>query len=507
MSLDAVRKIHVDGIPLRLNNGSILVDRQYVTNYYTSWIVDTGILPSYDVFISHRWYNDAPDVVASQLYDALLGFHTVDRENRAVQVFLDKIRLKDGMQFQTEFGPALISSTVFVPILSASALQRMLTHDPLKEDNVLIEWMLALECISDKSHSNIRGIYPLMIGERREDGSVGNLFAEGLTDRLPEIEPSKSIEVVKRLLKENGVNASPMLSIRTVRRVVKDLSNFNGMLCWKEPLNTYVRTSSCKITELVAQCSTAACWILPSYDVFISHRWYSDTPDVARQLFDTLLGYTVCSENRAIRVFLDKIRVNKGLQYPGAIGKALINSAVFVPILSTSALQRILTHNPDAKDNLLIEWMLALECMLDPINSKMRRINPLMFGEIKEDGSVGDLFAESVIDELPDIIPTSSIAVVETLLEEHGIKVRRPFLHNRTVSNIVQDVAKHVGLKCWEEPSNAYIVNASNRIVEILSDISLPDSQLKRINTTPNESNDDKTSLPAESTLDGPTGI
>ena len=47
--------------------------------------------------------------------------------------------------------------------------------------------MLALECYYDKINSKVRGIYPLMFGERNADGSIGDLFAEGVMDKLPEI--------------------------------------------------------------------------------------------------------------------------------------------------------------------------------------------------------------------------------------------------------------------------------------------------------------------------------
>ena len=49
----------------------------------------------------------------------------------------------------------------------------MFNHNPEEEDNLLIEWILALECMQDQEHSKERGIYPLMFGTRKDDGSVG----------------------------------------------------------------------------------------------------------------------------------------------------------------------------------------------------------------------------------------------------------------------------------------------------------------------------------------------
>ena len=42
-------------------------------------------------------------------------------------------------QFQQAFGKALTNTTIFVPFLCATASQKILTHIPLYEDNVLTE--------------------------------------------------------------------------------------------------------------------------------------------------------------------------------------------------------------------------------------------------------------------------------------------------------------------------------------------------------------------------------
>ena len=111
----------------------------------------------------------------------------------------------------------------------------MINHNPEEEDDLLIQWMLALECMQDPIHAKMRGIYPLMFGERKKDGSVGNLFYEGVFDRLPEIIPTASIEVVRRLLEENGVMVSFRLATLTVRCVVRDISIYMGLKGWEHP--------------------------------------------------------------------------------------------------------------------------------------------------------------------------------------------------------------------------------------------------------------------------------
>jgi len=247
VNLEAVREVQASNGNLVIVQGYPSLNRQSIASNYSSWLINAEILPSYDVFISHRWHKD-DDVVIDLLYDSLLGY-TVGLENKAVTVFLDKVRLKEGEQFQGAFGKALINSTIFVPMLCTSALQRMIYHNPTVEDNVLIEWMLALECMSDQTHSKIRGIYPLMFGEKRGDGSVTDLFAMGVIDRLPKsIIPAASITVVRKLLTDNGMNESSFLSSCTVHQVVSEISKYLGMQGWEEESpESIVRKASSKI--------------------------------------------------------------------------------------------------------------------------------------------------------------------------------------------------------------------------------------------------------------------
>ena len=232
LNLVSVREVHVTGLELTVRDHPSITP-QYVRSNYDAWIVSTSMLSSYDVFISHRWHKEDDEVV-KQLYDAFLG-HVLGSEKRAVKVFYDKVRLKMCQQFQIAFGKALKESTIVVPILCTTALEKMLTHDERCEDNVLIEWILALECIQDPIHSKVRGIYPMMFGERKGDGSVGDLFAEGVIDRLPETIPTASIKVVRRLLVENGVNVSSTLTSYSVRSIVKEVCKYLGLEGWKYP--------------------------------------------------------------------------------------------------------------------------------------------------------------------------------------------------------------------------------------------------------------------------------
>ena len=134
LNLEAVREVHRTNDLLTIND-SIRANNQDIKDMYGSWVVHEEMLPSYDVFISHRWRKE-DDKVVDQLYDSFLG-HVVGTEMRGVKVFYDKIRLRDGLHIQREFGKSLINSTIFVPIVCTTAMRRMVTHDDTCEDNVL----------------------------------------------------------------------------------------------------------------------------------------------------------------------------------------------------------------------------------------------------------------------------------------------------------------------------------------------------------------------------------
>ena len=88
-----------------------------------------------------------------------------------------------------------------------------------------------------------------MFGERRDDGSVGDLFAGGIISAIPDDKPTASMEVVKSLLEENRITFGPSLFSHTVRSTVQALVNYNGLLCWKEPPNAYISKASKEILE------------------------------------------------------------------------------------------------------------------------------------------------------------------------------------------------------------------------------------------------------------------
>ena len=172
--------------------------------------------------------------------------------------------------------------------------------------------------------------------------------------------------------------------------------------------------------------------LLPFYDVYISHCLRANDAD---DLFLHLVKSVVCTEKRALQVFYEKVRLKMFGHRLKVCGKALINSSIFVTTLYNAVLQEMLNHNPNKIDNKLIEWMLALECMLDSIHSEMQMIFLVKLEDLENCLSIGDL---------PETVPVTSIAVVRRILEENGFSVRSS-LTNRTVRSIVEDIYYYSG--------------------------------------------------------------
>ena len=108
------------------------------------------------------------------------------------------------------------------------------------------------------------------------------------------------------------------------------------------------------------------------FHVFLSYRWAAVDSAISHALFDAFGYYTLGTDHRAVRVFLDHQMLKVGKNFKEAFVWALFRSAVFVPLISLTALEKMTTHNPTLEDNVLLEWLLAIE-----LN---KRIEPILIG-------------------------------------------------------------------------------------------------------------------------------
>ena len=112
-----------------------------------------------DVFLSYRVDSDSEFVEV--LYDILTKM--------GLKVYLDKKCLKPGVPWEEGFCDGLVSSRVFVPVLSRGAInnstkdwQNLSKHTSSSNDNVLLEYRMALEL---KAGGLLEKIYPIMVGD------------------------------------------------------------------------------------------------------------------------------------------------------------------------------------------------------------------------------------------------------------------------------------------------------------------------------------------------------
>ena len=252
--LQQIREVKHDR-PLRLLGGRQLIADE-IRLKFGNWIPNNELLSHYDIFISYRW-GPQDSSFSQALFDNLSNF-TIGSNNRAINVFLDSKRLKDGINFQSAFGKALIHTVVVIPIVSYDALEKMISHDIHTEDNVLIEWLLLTECLKqDVPH--IKAVIPIFFGKFDSSGSFSsNLFDSDIMNKLPAVVPEACVRRVQQLLAENNMSPSTTLQSCTIRSIVTDLRKFLGVKGWEanarlvtrvcrkvvETLSTHAATSS-----------------------------------------------------------------------------------------------------------------------------------------------------------------------------------------------------------------------------------------------------------------------
>ena len=131
---------------------------------------------AFSLFISYRVWCDKE--FAEALFRAASACQLKPgRENR-LKVYLDKVRIVDGLRFDVNFAKGLANSTVFAPLLSASCLKNFVElGQEDKEDFVLAEWIMALEL---EKQGIVKAIFPIVMGEQGKDGKYSETFFESL---------------------------------------------------------------------------------------------------------------------------------------------------------------------------------------------------------------------------------------------------------------------------------------------------------------------------------------
>ena len=155
------------------------------------------------MFISYRVASDRD--LAVRLHKALSSV-VLEETGDELRVYLDSACLVDGERWDVGFMKGLISSFIFVPIVSAAGLAPMIEgSDPSGPDNVLMEWIGALELHSRKK---IRAVIPVLVGGKRGDFFTDAEAAFGGLQSLGQHAPRQTLDGAMLHLEAKWASAS-----------------------------------------------------------------------------------------------------------------------------------------------------------------------------------------------------------------------------------------------------------------------------------------------------------
>jgi hypothetical protein len=171
---------------------------------------------------------------------------------------------------------------------------------------------------------------------------------------------------------------------------------------------------------------------MSAYDVFLSYRWGDFDSPLTAAIFDVMSNYSVeIEDHRAVNVFLDTQRLQKGELFDEAFARALTHTTVVNPIVSAAAMKNMIGHDGTRVDNVLLEWILSMETLSIGGEGGIKAIYPIFIGDVTispDDGStsIGNFFASGIMDELPDVVPSATIAAVKKHLANNGLQSADP---------------------------------------------------------------------------------
>jgi hypothetical protein len=114
------------------------------------------------------------------------------------------------------------------------------------------------------------------------------------------------------------------------------------------------------------------------------------------------------------------------------------------------ALQRLINHDPERVDNLLLEWICAELAYYSGKNlGKIVKIIPIFVGAVQEDSELynDDLFQSGTLNILPTIRPSATIDFALKLLPADILShIEKLDLTSWTVKNVIERVVSKNGI-------------------------------------------------------------
>jgi hypothetical protein len=178
-------------------------DRSLLSAYFLK--LEDDVNSSYHVFISYRVAPEA--AFAKALFDALSDC-SIESTGQKLRVYLDQVCLEDGERWDSGFMNGLSNSWIVVPVLSTEALAPMKRLNPVdgkdngQTDNVLLEWMAALELFE---RGALKAIIPVIVPS---GGDAAAEFAWGLPKELSSREHTAISSAAKKHLRDHPSSES-----------------------------------------------------------------------------------------------------------------------------------------------------------------------------------------------------------------------------------------------------------------------------------------------------------
>jgi serine/threonine protein kinase len=186
----------------------------------------SGDEADFDVFISYRVGSDSLE--AEALYNALV--------DRGVRVWWDQKSLLPGEPWDQKFCEGLAKSRIIAPLLSRAAMksptnprQNLETlHESSPCDNVLLEHRLALEL---RDRGLIEKIFPLFIGDKKEDGTTYTRYLFNGSDSNYPACPEEVLQSLELKLKSEleilGLGL-PFEESMTIAKIEAEITRYQG---------------------------------------------------------------------------------------------------------------------------------------------------------------------------------------------------------------------------------------------------------------------------------------
>jgi hypothetical protein len=249
-----------DGLPL-MDAGRTLLSVDKILQLYGRWLHIPHPLEKYMAFISYRCEPAVDSHLVSLVYDMFSNF-TVGDHHEAVDVFLDKKRLQAGRRFDFDFVKALSRSSVLIPVVSVGSLKKMsFTPDVNEVDNVLLEWVVALELVGKTDGScniDLKVIFPIALGNtvmHENKIQSENLFQSDTYRGLRHVIPQATLERAKTLLQDvyPDIKLSDGFMKQTVRGIVESVMSYEGFLAWEKLSKPFVENLVVQAVKVIQQ--------------------------------------------------------------------------------------------------------------------------------------------------------------------------------------------------------------------------------------------------------------